>query len=81
MEALPDFVWVVNSPRTRRTPIPTLLPRFGMDSRFRGNDGRWASAGMTGRGVRDAKPRTAWSEWEGIDIIACVGSVTTHTNP
>ena len=23
------------------------------------------SAGMTGWGVRDAKPRTAWSEWEG----------------
>ena len=36
-----------------------------MDSRFRGNDGEWAFAGKTGWGVRNAKPRTAWPEWEG----------------
>ena len=39
-----------------------------------------AAAGMTGWGVCDAKTRTAWSEWEGSDIIACVGSVAIHTN-
>ena len=45
-----------------------------------GNDGG-GRLRVTGRGVRDAKPQTAWWEWEGIDLIACVGSATTHTNP